>query len=157
MQGNGTDKNGIELYDFLVAQHNSELEAKMQDTNANNISTEDTKDRFSYIRVYLERDTDKLVSSLSDQGIDVIRSTQNNITSELEGNIVQLITDEGYLRYVLIKKIMFNGKNSSVIVFIGKLEKTMSLEEFKELYTGIVLKNGTTQNPMDTTQKIIEI
>ncbi len=80
------------------------------------------------------------------QGINTFISIQQEITKALEGKIVQIIDDKGYLRYVTVDKI---SDSQVTVITNNNCTKNMSLDEFKANYTGIILETSSGEGIID--------
>lgn len=66
------------------------------------------------------------------------------ISNDLIGHYAQIIDEKGYVRYVYVNDI--NSTEVKMITGENK-EITMSLEELKKAYTGIILTQTSTETP----------
>ena len=87
---------------------------------------------------YCQIDAEMMVDRLTKRGINISISINSKISDALDGKIVQMIDDKGYLRYVMVKNITDSQVN---IVTDNNNTKSVSLKEFKAAYTGIVLES----------------
>jgi hypothetical protein len=100
-------------------------------------------------------DVQKMATKLQAEGIEISTDVQSEVNSELNGKIVQIIDENGELRYAYIESITSNS-NSTVTLQIDENKKiVMELDDFKKAYTGITLNFGT-QNPGNIITKIIQ-
>jgi len=76
------------------------------------------------------------------------------VSNVLIGKIVQIIDDNGHLRYLYVKNM---DKNKITLVTNNNTEITMKMDEFKKSYTGVVLVIGGSGDPNSIVTKINEI
>ena len=100
---------------------------------------------------YCQIDARFIRDQLATQGITTSISNQQEISKALEGKIVQIIDDKGYLRYVMVENIT---DSQVTLVTNNNSTKNMSLDEFKAAYTGIILE---TTSGVVVIDKILEI
>jgi protein-S-isoprenylcysteine O-methyltransferase Ste14 len=103
-------------------------------------------------------DSNKIISLLKNQGIILSQTTNQEISTQLIGCFVQLIDEDGEIRYVYVKSIDLDGKNPGVVLLGNQnIEFVMSLKEFKKGFSGIVLKNKSDQTPVTVLNAIANI
>jgi hypothetical protein len=85
---------------------------------------------------------DKIIIFLTNQGYTVSYTQNNLIDNSLIGNIVQIIDNNGYIRYVQVTKVNSEG----MTINTGSNEVFYSLDEFTKAYTGINLKTSENLN-----------
>ncbi len=120
-------------------------------TNSINSTSNNTQvsNKSSIIPHECNVDANNIIRLLNNQSIILSQNIQQEITKSLKHNIVQLIDENGNIRYAYVKSIEFNGNNSKVILITDKdKETTIDLEEFKKAYTGIVLNLNSTYDPV---------
>ncbi len=95
-----------------------------------------------------KNDSNKIVSILKNQGIVLTQTANQEISVQLMGCFVQLIDENGEIRYVYVKSMDLTGKNPGIVLLGNQNnEFTMSLKEFKKGFSGIALKLKTEQTP----------
>jgi hypothetical protein len=100
---------------------------------------------------YCHVDVKIIMDRLAEQGIKTSITIQPEISKALEGKIVQIIDNEGYLRYVMVENIT---DSQVTILKNNNNTKNMSIGEFKAAYTGIILESSS---GTEVLAKIVEI
>ena len=111
--------------------------------NRNNIQlmrpTPPRKELLALIQQSLKDDANYMINALNNQNISTTLTNHPDCDTNLNNNIVQIVTEGGYIHYVLVKNIDLKN-NKVTYTKNGKTDSIMSLDEFKKSYTGIILK-----------------
>ncbi len=144
---------------FFNSKTNRSSVNNTNDTNATNDTSKQTvvTPNTSEICPELHTDAQNMIQTLHESGIEVCQSVQTDIdTWTLKGNIVQLIDENGDIRYVYVEMISSDSKEVKLLTDENK-ELTMSLDEFKKDYTGIMLSVTSNDDHKTVMGKIIQI
>jgi hypothetical protein len=104
-----------------------------------------------------DQDAQNMIEQLKLMGIEVSKTVQTEINPELAGNIVQIIDENGQIRYAYIETISLNSDSRVTLITDNNKKLVMTLDDFKKSFKGIVLTMGLEQNPKTVMGKIIEI
>ncbi len=97
-----------------------------------------------------------VINMLGMQGFSVSQELQHDISSSLQGTVVQLIDDKGNIRYAYVKSI--DLKSGKVILLNEKnKEQAMEFNEFKTEFKGLTLKLGSDIKPEDLMGNITQM
>ena len=133
-------------YEALVNKTNNNTENRLIGEiyrNRDNITINDTNttkaDILASIQLSLKDNADYMINALANQNITTTLIDHPDVDSNLNNNIVQIVTAGGYIRYVLVKSV--DLKNNTVTYSKnGDTDSVMSLDEFKKSYTGIIIQ-----------------
>lgn len=133
-------------YDALVNKTNKNTENRLIGEiyrNRDNITINDTNttkaDILASIQLSLKDNANNMVNALANQNMTMTLIDHPSVDSNLNNNIVQIVTRGGYIRYVLVKSV--DPKNNTVNYSKnGDTDSVMSLDEFRKSYTGIIIK-----------------
>lgn len=138
-------KSSQEQFNSMTNQTNNLIKTKknlinFRNNKINNINTTNMASTEEFlIPAECQNSADQIMRLLDFHDIKISNINQNEITIELKGHIVQLLDEKGFIRYVYVKNIVLDGETPQVIIYTGEnTEKTMSLDEFKKSYSGIV-------------------
>jgi hypothetical protein len=122
-----------------------------------NITGNDTNNKTSNTSAIPEEcfiDANNIITQLTTLNITLSLSTEQSVSNTLTGKIVQIIDNNGHLRYLYIKNM---DENKLTLITNDEKEITMEMDEFKKTYTGIVLSNGNLTDFKFTINKINEL
>jgi len=141
-----------------IIPSNATLSNNTNSTNTSNKGTTETiKDNFT-IPVICHTDAEKLVQKLQEQGITAEKNIQYEITISLKNKMVQLIDENGDIRYAYVENIDLENSNPTVSLITNENKRiVLSIDEFKKAYTGIVLTPESALNPETLMNKVIGI
>jgi hypothetical protein len=107
------------------------------DTNNTNITKKNVTNTFNRIPAACFTDADILIKLLAKKKVTLTKTTQTEINDQLVGNIVQIIDEKGHIRYLYMKNL--TGTDIALVTTDNK-EITLTTDEFKKGYTGIILQ-----------------
>lgn len=122
--------------------------------NTNTTSGNTTRNTTTEIPQECYENAQNIVTQLTAMNFTVTQSSQQSVSNLLVGKIVQIIDDNGHLRYLYVKNM---DKNKLTLITNNNTEITMKMEEFKKAYTGVVLVIGSSETPKTIVTKINEI
>lgn len=101
-------------------------------------------------------DIHNVINMLLQQGFTVSQELKQEISPSLQGTIVQLIDEEGNIRYAYVKELDLKTGNVTLITDKDK-EISMGMEEFKTSFKGLTINIGPTNNPEVIMDKITQL
>jgi hypothetical protein len=102
-------------------------------------------------------DAQNMIEQLKVMGVEVSKTVQTEINPELTGNIVQIIDENGQIRYAYIETISLHSDSRVTLITDKNKKLVMTLDDFKKIFKGIVLTIDLEQNSKTVMGKIIEI
>ena len=136
---NGTKTSNNNLQNLLAFKNAKKTELTIIPGNITGHNTNNKTSNTTAIPEECFTDANNIITQLTELNITLTLSTEQSISNTLTGKIVQIIDNNGHLRYLYVKNM---DENKLTLITNDEKEITMEMDEFKKSYTGIILSNG---------------
>ena len=144
-----------EMQNLLNFKNSKKTGTNSKTGNKTNTTTSNTtSNSTSEVPLECYENAQSIVTQLVAMNITVSQAFEPSVTNTLTGKIVQIIDDNGHLRYLYVKKM---DKTKLTLVTNNNTEINMKMDAFKKAYTGVVLSIGGSADPSFIVTKINEI
>jgi hypothetical protein len=130
--------------DLLQYRNSEKTVNKHQNAWNNTNNTENITNTTNPIPEACFTDADNIIKQLATKNITLAKTTQTEINDQLAGNIVQIIDEKGHIRYLYVKSLT---ETTVTLITTDNKEITLTTDEFRKEYTGIILQIKNQESP----------